>query len=129
MGFGTSLKKEHFRKCCRKVTKTSWNFRPHRFFHGCSVGNISRLIATFGFGAQVTQRTYEHVAKSEKFDDLRSTRHFGPMAFYLAIHCKVDLLLVDMLYRRLYVCVYNSQVCVVCACHFVDCLLFVTGVF
>jgi len=50
---------------------------------------------------QVTQRTYEHIAEHEKFDDLRSTRHFGPMTFYLAIHRNLDSLLLDMLQRQL----------------------------
>jgi len=50
---------------------------------------------------QVTQRTYEHIAESGRFDDLRSTRHFGPMAYYLTIHHKIDSLLLDMLHRHL----------------------------
>ena len=54
---------------------------------------------------QVTQRTYEHIAESGRFDDLRSTRHFGPMTFYLTIHRKIDSLLIDMLHRHLWVLV------------------------
>ncbi|KAL5013470.1 hypothetical protein ScPMuIL_007740 [Solemya velum] len=50
---------------------------------------------------RVTQRTYEHVGENKKFDDLRSTRHFGPMAFYFAWHKSLEPLLMDMVQRDL----------------------------
>lgn len=50
---------------------------------------------------RVAQRTYEHIANEKRFDNLRSTRHFGPMAFYFAFHQRIDALLVDMLHRDL----------------------------
>ncbi|CAH1774308.1 unnamed protein product, partial [Owenia fusiformis] len=50
---------------------------------------------------RVTQRTYEHIDSKKLFEDLRSTRHFGGLAFYLAWHKKIDHLLVDMLQRDL----------------------------
>ena len=52
---------------------------------------------------QVTQRVYEHVAATESFDDLRSTRHFGVMTFYFVYYKDIDGLLLDMLKRNLYV--------------------------
>ncbi|XP_064617628.1 small ribosomal subunit protein mS22-like [Liolophura sinensis] len=48
---------------------------------------------------RVTHRTYEVVNSRHDFDELRSTRHFGPMAFYLVWHKNIDQLLVDMLKR------------------------------
>lgn len=48
---------------------------------------------------RVTQLVYEHVNESKRFDVLRSTRHFGPMCFYLAWHGRIDDLLVDMIDR------------------------------
>jgi small subunit ribosomal protein S22 len=50
---------------------------------------------------RVSQRTYEHLANHGRFEDLRSTRHFGPMAYYFAVHGKIDGLLIDMLQRGL----------------------------
>jgi len=50
---------------------------------------------------RVTQRTYEHIASHHRFDDLRSTRHFGPMSMYLTFYKKVDLLIVDAIQRDL----------------------------
>ena len=52
---------------------------------------------------QVTQRVYEHVAATESFDDLRSTRHFGVLTFYFVYYKDIDGLLLDMLKRNLYV--------------------------
>ncbi|KAI0225680.1 28S ribosomal protein S22, mitochondrial [Lamellibrachia satsuma] len=48
---------------------------------------------------RVTQRTYEHIASLGEYDQLRSTRHFGCMAFYFAYYKKIDGLLVDMIQR------------------------------
>ncbi|GIY16105.1 28S ribosomal protein S22, mitochondrial [Caerostris extrusa] len=50
---------------------------------------------------KVTNQTYEHIKQTKKFDDLRSTRHFGPMAFYFAIKKDIDSLLLDMMSRQL----------------------------
>ncbi|KAK3105097.1 hypothetical protein FSP39_017204 [Pinctada imbricata] len=50
---------------------------------------------------ELTSKVYEHVNRTQQFDLLRSTRHFGPMAFYLTWHDKIDLLLADMLERNL----------------------------
>ncbi|KAK2187716.1 hypothetical protein NP493_156g03065 [Ridgeia piscesae] len=48
---------------------------------------------------RVTQRIYEHIASVCEYDQLRSTRHFGGMAFYFAYYKKIDGLLVDMIQR------------------------------
>lgn len=45
--------------------------------------------------------TYEHILAHRKFDLLRSTRYFGPMAFYYAFESKIDDLLADMIERKL----------------------------
>lgn len=50
---------------------------------------------------RVTQRAYEHILEHHEYESLRSSRHFGPMVFYLTLHKKVDGLLVDMLQRDL----------------------------
>lgn len=50
---------------------------------------------------RVTCAVYDHVDTQRKFNELRSTRHFGPMAFYLVIARKVDNLLVDLLQREM----------------------------
>jgi small subunit ribosomal protein S22 len=50
---------------------------------------------------RVTHRTYEHICSHRRFDDLRSTRHFGPMSFYLTYYKKIDSLLIDMIQRDL----------------------------
>lgn len=50
---------------------------------------------------RVTHATYDHVDANRSFHELRSTRHFGPMAFYLAVTRKVDNLLVDLLQREM----------------------------
>ncbi|RXG51428.1 hypothetical protein Avbf_11107 [Armadillidium vulgare] len=42
---------------------------------------------------EVTQETFEHVAKHRNFDILHSTRHFGPMCFYFAWNKKINDLL------------------------------------
>lgn len=48
---------------------------------------------------RVTALTYEHINKHKAFDVLRSTRHFGPMVFYLAWHKNIDNLLIDCIKR------------------------------
>jgi small subunit ribosomal protein S22 len=50
---------------------------------------------------QVSHRIYDHAAETKSFDALRSTRFFGPMAFYLAWNKNVELLLIDMIERDL----------------------------
>ncbi|GBN50723.1 28S ribosomal protein S22, mitochondrial [Araneus ventricosus] len=50
---------------------------------------------------RVTYQTYEHIQEKKKFDLLRSTRHFGPMAFYFANKKSIDPLLIDMVSRQL----------------------------
>lgn len=49
----------------------------------------------------LTSKCYEHINETRKFDILRSTRHFGPLAFYLAFEQKIDYLLIDMKERGL----------------------------
>ncbi|XP_058805589.1 small ribosomal subunit protein mS22 [Phymastichus coffea] len=44
---------------------------------------------------RITQVTYDHIDEHQQFDKLRSTRHFGPMVFYLAWNKKVDNLLLE----------------------------------
>ena len=50
---------------------------------------------------QVSHRIYDHAAETKSFDALRSTRFFGPMAFYFAWSKNVELLLIDMIQRDL----------------------------
>ncbi|XP_055917144.1 28S ribosomal protein S22, mitochondrial [Eupeodes corollae] len=47
----------------------------------------------------VSAKVYSHINEHKKFDDLRSTRHFGPMAFFLAWHKQIDDLLYDIIKR------------------------------
>lgn len=48
---------------------------------------------------RVTATTYQHINDHSAFDVLRSTRHFGPMAFFLAWHRIIDNLLIDCIRR------------------------------
>lgn len=48
---------------------------------------------------RVMSRTFEHINQRSEFDVLRSTRHFGPLAFYLAWHKIIDNLVIDCLRR------------------------------
>ncbi|GFT23952.1 28S ribosomal protein S22, mitochondrial [Nephila pilipes] len=50
---------------------------------------------------RVTSQTYEHIKQKKTFNALRSTRHFGPMAFYLAYKKNIDPLLLDMISRQM----------------------------
>ncbi|GFW72470.1 28S ribosomal protein S22, mitochondrial [Trichonephila clavipes] len=50
---------------------------------------------------RVCNQTYEHINQKKEFDVLRSTRHFGPMAFYLTYKKNIDPLLLDMISRHL----------------------------
>ncbi|KAG5675927.1 hypothetical protein PVAND_005784 [Polypedilum vanderplanki] len=45
----------------------------------------------------ITSRIYLHIDEHLKFESLRSTRHFGPMAFFFAWHKMIDNLLLDMI--------------------------------
>jgi small subunit ribosomal protein S22 len=46
---------------------------------------------------EITAQIYQHVNENQKFDKLRSTRHFGPMAFFFAWHKTIDDLVLDMI--------------------------------
>lgn len=50
---------------------------------------------------RVTFATFEHIKSKKAFDELRSTRHFGPMAFYYSYTKSIDPLLIDMIERNL----------------------------
>lgn len=50
---------------------------------------------------RIMSATYQHIDKHSTFDSLRSTRHFGPMAFFLAWHRQIDNLLIDCIRRDL----------------------------
>nr|XP_054768809.1 28S ribosomal protein S22, mitochondrial-like [Lytechinus pictus] len=50
----------------------------------------------------VHQKAYEDIASNERYDLLRSTRHFGGMAFYFTKHKRIDGLLTDMIQRDLF---------------------------
>ncbi|XP_052896546.1 28S ribosomal protein S22, mitochondrial [Anopheles moucheti] len=45
---------------------------------------------------RITANVYQHINEHRSFDALRSTRHFGPFAFFLAWHKLIDDLLLDM---------------------------------
>lgn len=47
----------------------------------------------------ISSQCYMHINEAGQFDTLRSTRHFGPMAFFLAWHRIIDNLLIDMIER------------------------------
>ena len=48
---------------------------------------------------RVTSQVYLKLNETNEFDRLRSTRHFGPMTFFLAWHRLIDGLLLDMIKR------------------------------
>ncbi|XP_072035930.1 small ribosomal subunit protein mS22-like [Amphiura filiformis] len=50
---------------------------------------------------RVHHRVYEDLDQTTKYDLLRSTRHFGGMAYYLAKQRRIDGLLVDIIQRYL----------------------------
>uniref|UniRef100_A0A0B6ZYH0 28S ribosomal protein S22, mitochondrial n=1 Tax=Arion vulgaris TaxID=1028688 RepID=A0A0B6ZYH0_9EUPU len=50
---------------------------------------------------RVTHRVYSAVNTAQAFHILRSTRHFGPLAFYLAWNQSIDYLLLDIMNRDL----------------------------
>lgn len=47
----------------------------------------------------IVEKVYQHINEKNAFDTLRSTRHFGPMSFFLAWHRLTDDLLLDMIKR------------------------------
>lgn len=48
---------------------------------------------------RITSLTYQHIDANGAFDCLRSTRHFGAMAFFLAWHKLIDKLVIDCIER------------------------------
>lgn len=50
----------------------------------------------------ITSTTYQHINTNKAFDILRSTRHFGAMAFFLTWHKMIDDLLVDFI-KKFYI--------------------------
>lgn len=46
---------------------------------------------------EITSQIYLHISEHLQFDAIRSTRHFGSMAFFLAWHKLIDNLLLDMI--------------------------------
>lgn len=48
---------------------------------------------------EISSKVYLHINENKKFDELRSTRHFGPMAFFYAWHKIIDDLIFDMIKR------------------------------
>lgn len=48
---------------------------------------------------RVTSITYQHINENDEFDIIRSTRHFGPMSFFLAWHKLIDNLVIDCIRR------------------------------
>lgn len=49
---------------------------------------------------RITKAVYEDANAKRKYDPLRSTRHFGPLAFHLAWEKKIDNLLVDVIHSE-----------------------------
>jgi len=47
----------------------------------------------------ISSQVYQHINDTKEFDILRSTRHFGPMSFFLAWHKVIDDLVIDMIKR------------------------------
>lgn len=46
---------------------------------------------------KVTSITYQHLNDNNGFDSLRSTRHFGPLAFFLTWFKTVDNLILELI--------------------------------
>ncbi|RVE44437.1 hypothetical protein evm_010914 [Chilo suppressalis] len=46
---------------------------------------------------KITSITYQHIDMNKNFEKLRSTRHFGPMAFYITWHQNMDNLMLELL--------------------------------
>ncbi|KAF2903548.1 hypothetical protein ILUMI_02621 [Ignelater luminosus] len=72
---------------------------------------------------RVTSITYQHINDNDDFEILRSTRHFGPLAFYLTWFKNIDNLLLELietahidnannllqLYGKIHSVQYNTQ--------------------
>ena len=67
----------------------------------CIIKKIHLKFSLFPISVQTHTATYEDLEKHGKYDLLRSTRHFGGMAWYLVTMRRVDRLIVDMLQRDL----------------------------
>lgn len=65
---------------------------------------------------KITQQVYMHINDSKEFDLLRSTRHFGPMCFFLGWHRLIDDLLIDSI-RRDYL---HNGVELICLMHLLN---------
>lgn len=52
---------------------------------------------------RIVSVTYQHLNSTKNFHSLRSTRHFGPLAFFLAWHKTINNLLIDMMQTDLLV--------------------------
>lgn len=72
--------------------------------------NVDPVMLTFYFHVsekscilceQIHHQTYEDIDKHGKYDLLRSTRHFGGMAWYFVNRKKIDGLLIDQIQRDL----------------------------
>lgn len=46
---------------------------------------------------RVVKTTYDHVDINQKYETLRSTRHYGPLVFYLTTERTIDNLLLENL--------------------------------
>ncbi|CAB3228702.1 unnamed protein product [Arctia plantaginis] len=46
---------------------------------------------------KITSITYQHIDTLSKYELLRSTRHFGPLVFYLTWHQSIDNLILELL--------------------------------
>lgn len=62
---------------------------------------IFTFLKTCILRGQVHHQTYEDIDKHGKYDLLRSTRHFGGMAWYFVNKKKIDGLLIDQIQRDL----------------------------
>lgn len=85
-------------------------FSEEGFFQEClEQGNykflLDRLCVQFEPYEQqyheMTNKVYSAVDEKKAFDSLRSTRHFGPLVFFLAWHKQIDNLLCDLIERDL----------------------------
>lgn len=47
----------------------------------------------------ISSQVFQHINDTKQFDILRSTRHFGPMCFFLAWHKMIDDLVIEMVQR------------------------------
>ncbi|KAG4079763.1 hypothetical protein HA402_014894 [Bradysia odoriphaga] len=47
----------------------------------------------------ISSQVFQHINNTKQFDILRSTRHFGPMSFFLAWHKLIDDLVIEMVER------------------------------